>query len=854
MSQPPYPYNRIFDFESFSINTPAAQQPGVQLEGEYDAVKRTIDSLISRLAEIQRDDGKLRGEAFDITTASEVYLEILALLQPTLALKANLASPALTGTPTAPTPATNSNNTAIATTAYVKAQGYATTSSLNNAIDGVESLVDAVNLRVNATNEEVTHKLDKRTGGSIVGDVLVSGNLGLNGFSSTLEFKYGNNPAITRLTKASIECLSGENGEGGYSVINSGLLAVAKSTIGFAQLQPNKISVSNQFGALSVELSSAGLKFLDGTLQSTASVAFNGGTINNDIVFPAVGTGSDSEIGAWGFGTENTTLGQTAYIEPNEIRIQDNTNTVGTALNGEGISFNDQTTQTTAALPLTGGTVTGNTTFGNGELPVDINVTGTLTVYNATTNYIGDGVQITDVGGGTYVYAGNLTMNLADSAKLSNLTHTQLRFEDGTTDITIDATGVKFPNQYFNSSLSRGSFDSGRSSYNGISLICTQGIELNWQAGYLKALSGTYVVPIYVEDSNLNFVSSGTTPNGINFTNTLPYGGETNTTTTSFDVNGITNSDSSTENDFSLSTNGVSGRKLDDLHFNLSGLGVSFGQQNSNYSYNADGISGENWSITKENGMVGIDFHGDITNNAIKEITDLGETTQYPVSASIVTSAENGISLQWLGGNGEFFDAGITLYNGVNTFTGTNNLTGTSNFTGKVNLNPAGTTTAPLNIKTGITPAGAVAGDIWIATDSFNYKNSSGATRTVATLSNNNPFTNYQSISVSNNANPALKITQLGSGEALRVEDETSPDATAFVVSNNGRVGIGVAPHATAALSIDGTGIKFPNVLVVPDRVIASPITSGNMSHSEYPSELLITINGVNYAIPLRVV
>ena len=36
-----------------------------------------------------------------------------------LALKAPLASPALTGTPTAPTASANTNNTQIATTAYV---------------------------------------------------------------------------------------------------------------------------------------------------------------------------------------------------------------------------------------------------------------------------------------------------------------------------------------------------------------------------------------------------------------------------------------------------------------------------------------------------------------------------------------------------------------------------------------------------------------------------------------------------------------------------------------------------------------------------------------------------------------
>ena len=43
-------------------------------------------------------------------------------LQSGIDSKASLASPAFTGTPTAPTPSTSSNNTQIATTAFVKSQ------------------------------------------------------------------------------------------------------------------------------------------------------------------------------------------------------------------------------------------------------------------------------------------------------------------------------------------------------------------------------------------------------------------------------------------------------------------------------------------------------------------------------------------------------------------------------------------------------------------------------------------------------------------------------------------------------------------------------------------------------------
>lgn len=40
----------------------------------------------------------------------------------------------------------------------------------------------------------------------------------------------------------------------------------------------------------------------------------------------------------------------------------------------------------------------------------------------------------------------------------------------------------------------------------------------------------------------------------------------------------------------------------------------------------------------------------------------------------------------------------------------------------------------------------------------------------------------------------ALRVTQTGTGDALRVEDDANPDATPFVIDASGRVGIGIAP------------------------------------------------------------
>ena len=152
-------------------------------------------------------------------------------------------------------------------------------------------------------------------------------------------------------------------------------------------------------------------------------------------------------------------------------------------------------------------------------------------------------------------------------------------------------------------------------------------------------------------------------------------------------------------------------------------------------------------------------------------------------------------------------------------------------FTGKVNVN-TGTGNVPLNIGITGTPSAYTNGDVWIAGSDMRFRDSAGATKILISAANSNAFTTYQSISSSNNSNPALKITQLGTGEALRVEDETSPDATAFVVSNNGRVGIGVAPDATVALTVDSTGVKFNDSSVQVtkgDRYKATSSTSNTV-------------------------
>jgi len=59
-----------------------------------------------------------------------------------------------------------------------------------------------------------------------------------------------------------------------------------------------------------------------------------------------------------------------------------------------------------------------------------------------------------------------------------------------------------------------------------------------------------------------------------------------------------------------------------------------------------------------------------------------------------------------------------------------------------------------------------------------------------------------------NSSSPALKITQTGTGPALRVQDSADPDLTPFVVDSTGKVGIGtISP--TELLDVSGGNLLF---------------------------------------------
>jgi hypothetical protein len=142
-------------------------------------------------------------------------------------------------------------------------------------------------------------------------------------------------------------------------------------------------------------------------------------------------------------------------------------------------------------------------------------------------------------------------------------------------------------------------------------------------------------------------------------------------------------------------------------------------------------------------------------------------------------------------------------------------------FTGKVNMAAPTAGSASLNLGVGTAPTTSVAGDIWIATN-INFRDASGTLKTVANTTTSNTFSQPQIIqSPLATTTAALRVTQLGTGNAIQVEDSTTPDATPFVVDQHGKVGVGTAPDATAAIKIDGNGMSFNGLVFNPTATAA---------------------------------
>ena len=233
---------------------------------------------------------------------------------------------------------------------------------------------------------------------------------------------------------------------------------------------------------------------------------------------------------------------------------------------------------------------------------------------------------------------------------------------------------------------------------------------------------------------------------------------------------------------------------------------------------------------------------------------------------------------------------GLTFPDGTTQTTAGLPLTG-GTLTGKVTAVAPTSTNAGFNVGSINSTANltnSVAGDMWLGTWQLTYKTNNGTLIYGAATNASNVFGSPQVIDTTN-ASPALRVTQKGTGPALVVEDETTPDTSAFLVSSEGRVGINILPasppssdlyvlkragstYATQFAASNGvcvyvyndtatdtallvnkgiaqfdTGIKVSSAGAVVSSILAPVVATGT-----YDKEIAVTINSINYRIPCR--
>ena len=100
---------------------------GTEIDDEFSAIQTAVNSKADTLSPAltgtpTAPTATVGNNTTQIATTAFVNAEIANDIAAPLALKAPLASPALTGTPTAPTAAIGTNTTQVATTAFVKSE------------------------------------------------------------------------------------------------------------------------------------------------------------------------------------------------------------------------------------------------------------------------------------------------------------------------------------------------------------------------------------------------------------------------------------------------------------------------------------------------------------------------------------------------------------------------------------------------------------------------------------------------------------------------------------------------------------------------------------------------------------
>jgi len=143
--------------------------------------------------------------------------------------------------------------------------------------------------------------------------------------------------------------------------------------------------------------------------------------------------------------------------------------------------------------------------------------------------------------------------------------------------------------------------------------------------------------------------------------------------------------------------------------------------------------------------------------------------------------------------------------------------------------------------------------NIWLGGSTYKFKLADANDVEIWTVDNISAPTSGVSPSLSgnvtidtNSANPALKITQTGTGPAIRVQDSADPDATPFVIDATGKVGVGTVSPAELLTVSNGNLLFTSSGGTAYFKV--TPTNTETTLNAESTRDLVLSTNGVERA------